>query len=181
MPWHHAFFLAASLLALTSAPPAVAEIYKWVDKNGVVNYGSEPPPGRSAKELPTDPATGISVVPAPPPPPTPSPRQATDERVEQLEKALAEEKAARTRQTQNENERRQAAIDQCKENRGVDCEQDPWQYDSTYAPPVGGYYRPHPIRPIQPPPYRPPPGKPRPPLEPEPKGAVTNHPKWPAR
>ena len=159
--------LAASLLALLSAPPAAAEIYKWVDEKGVVNYGTTPPSGRAAKELPKE-APGVTVVPAPPPPPPAAARNPTNERVERLENALAAEKAARDAQEQRAEERRRAAIAQCEENRGVDCEENPYQYGGYgYAPVI---VRPH-VRPpmVTPPP--PPPAKPKPPPEPR-RGVV---------
>lgn len=159
-------FYAACLLALLFAPPVGAEIYKWVDEKGVVNYGSNPPSGRAVKELPKDAATGISVVPAPPLPP-PTATNPMDERVERLEKALADEKAARQDQERRDEERRKAAIAQCEASRGVDCDQDPYQYDSSYA--TGGRVvaRPLPFRPPHHHPKPPPPGKPRPPARPE--------------
>jgi len=32
--------------------PAAAQVYKWVDENGVTHYGERPPQGRSASEVP---------------------------------------------------------------------------------------------------------------------------------
>jgi hypothetical protein len=49
--------LTASTSALVAvfciAPPANADttIYKWVDKNGVVSYSQEPPPGKDAQNV----------------------------------------------------------------------------------------------------------------------------------
>jgi hypothetical protein len=159
--------LAASLLALLPAPPAAAEIYKWVDEKGVVNYGTTPPSGRAVKELPKE-APGVTVVPAPPPLPPAAARNPTDERVERLENALAAEKAARDAQEQRAEERRRAAVAQCEENRGVDCEENPYQYGSAIAPVI---VRRHALQPpfVAPPPA--PPVKPRPPPEPR-RGVV---------
>lgn len=168
--------LAASLLVLPLAPAALAEVYKWVDEKGVVNYGTTPPAGRAVKEMPKD-SSGVSVVPAPPPPAATPPAAApnpTDARVDQLERALAAERAAREAQDQRADERRRAAIAQCEASRGVDCEENPYQ--------SGGYgYAPVIVRPhIIPPPVVTPPPPPKPKPAPEPKrGAVGKGHPWP--
>ncbi|MBL8447112.1 MAG: DUF4124 domain-containing protein [Zoogloeaceae bacterium] len=151
------FVVLATVLANS---PATAEVFKWVDEKGVVNYGSAPPPGRSAKPLSSN--SGVSVVPAPPPTPTePSaPPSAVDRRIETLEKALADEKAAREQREDRQAARRRAAIAECEANHGVDCENDPWEYDSTIVP-----VRRHGI--LHPPIYRPP-SLPKPPAPPKP-------------
>lgn len=163
-------FRAAKIALLSSLPlvaatlPVHAEIYKWVDEKGVVNYGATPPPGRSAKQLPAD-APGVTVVPGSPAPPPAAPKSATDERVERLEKAVEAEKASRADQERREDEKRKAAIAQCEANRGVDCEEDPYQtLNGGYAVPGRVIVRPHPAYPPhvhKPPP--PPPPKPKPP------------------
>lgn len=43
-------FLIGVLLAVSCAP-ALAQIYKWVDANGVTHYGEKPPETGKAKEL----------------------------------------------------------------------------------------------------------------------------------
>ena len=44
---------AALVLALIFALPAVAEVYRWVDENGVVHYTDKPPaPGAEPAKLP---------------------------------------------------------------------------------------------------------------------------------
>jgi len=46
--------LVALALVLVSAS-AAAQVYRWVDKSGTVNYSNEPPPaGAKASELPID-------------------------------------------------------------------------------------------------------------------------------
>lgn len=155
--------LLSSLLALLAAPGVRAEVYKWVDEKGVVNYGTTPPPGKSAKQLPAG-APGVTVVPGEPvPPPAPAPaKSASDERVERLERALAAEKAQRESKEQREDDKRRAAIAQCEANRGVDCDEDPYQQlNGGYGVPSRVVVRPHPIYPPNPPP--PPPPKPKPP------------------
>lgn len=152
-------------LVLLAPPLAWSEVYKWVDDKGVVNYSSTPPAGKAAKQLPTD-APGVTVVPGTPlPPPAPA-KSKTEERVEKLEKALEAEKASRESEAQREVDRRKAAVAECEANRGIDCEQDPYQaLNRSYVlpgrvihPNRPDYYPPRP-----PPP--PPPPKPTPPKE----------------
>ncbi len=47
--------------------PATAQVYKWVDDNGVTHYGERPPQGRKSAELthPPDPQPAPETV-APP-------------------------------------------------------------------------------------------------------------------
>src|SRR5262249_44829791 len=50
----------ASLLALAAAP-VLAQVYKWVDEKGVVNYSNEAPADRKATQL--DPkAARVSII-----------------------------------------------------------------------------------------------------------------------
>lgn len=140
-------------LLLAAAPLAHGEVYKWVDEKGVVNYGGTPPPGSAAKALPSH-DSRLTVVPAPPPPsikPAPSP-STTDKRVEELEKALAEEKAARHDRESRELERLKSAIADCEANKGIDCEGDPYQRAQTFILPRQRFIpqHPHPKPPPQP-------------------------------
>ena len=175
--------LATGLVAALLATPATAELYKWVDEKGVVNYSSTPPPGRPAKELPQD-GSGLSVVPAPPPPPPAAPRTHSDERVEKLEETLQRERAARQAQEQAAEDSLRAAIAQCEQNRGVDCEENPYQYaDGGYGYGYGSY--PDVRRPIRRHPDDMPVVKPRPathpkiPPKPARTGPAASHPSAP--
>ncbi|WP_341961988.1 DUF4124 domain-containing protein [Pseudomonas sp. RC10] len=57
--------LAATLtLAAGSTASQAAQIYKWVDAQGVTHFDAQPPVGQSAQELETQKA----VTPPPPPP-----------------------------------------------------------------------------------------------------------------
>jgi hypothetical protein len=71
------------LAAFMACSPVAAQTYKWVDKDGVTNYGPKPPPGRAAQlvdtqsrnsidtgELPkrAEPDPRHEAVAAPPPP-----------------------------------------------------------------------------------------------------------------
>lgn len=51
-----------ALLALLAAAGAQAEVYKWVDEDGVTHYSQQPPPGGDARVI----QPGISAPPEPP-------------------------------------------------------------------------------------------------------------------
>ncbi len=48
--------LIGLLIALAAGVSAAAETYKWVDENGVINYGEKPPADRPAKPVDTQPS-----------------------------------------------------------------------------------------------------------------------------
>ena len=50
---------ALCLLILSIAAPAGAQLYRWVDDKGVVNYGEKPPAGRTATPVNAQPAGTI--------------------------------------------------------------------------------------------------------------------------
>src|SRR5688500_3499703 len=52
------------LLAIV-AVPALAQTYRWVDENGVTNYGPKPPAGRPAQPVDTQPRNTIDTAPVP--------------------------------------------------------------------------------------------------------------------
>jgi hypothetical protein len=59
-----AVFLGAVLCATATSPVAVAQMYRWVDENGVVNYGDRPPPVRAkGARTVSESAGSLSVVP----------------------------------------------------------------------------------------------------------------------
>jgi hypothetical protein len=49
--------------ALATAVPASAQVYRWVDDRGVINYASKPPDGRAAVRIDQQ-ESRISVIPA---------------------------------------------------------------------------------------------------------------------
>jgi len=53
--------LATLLLCFTTA--ASAEVYRWVDSQGRVQYSDQPPPGTNSKKVDTKPATGSQSSP----------------------------------------------------------------------------------------------------------------------
>lgn len=118
-----------------AATPALAQIYKWVDDRGVVNYGNQPPDNRKAKELDTS-AITLSVYEAP------KPRQGAEatrsevaslgNKIDRLERQLEAERQARQYAAEADARAIQMAYDQCVAERGVDCN---GIYDGIY--PVG--------------------------------------------
>jgi hypothetical protein len=68
------WMILAATLALTigSAPSQAAQIYKWVDAQGVTHFDAQPPAGQPAQEIDVQ-------KPAPPPPSAPKEPDATVE------------------------------------------------------------------------------------------------------
>ncbi|MBS1137522.1 MAG: hypothetical protein H6R11_1476, partial [Proteobacteria bacterium] len=83
----------ALILVALFAAPAGAEIYKWVDEKGVVNYSESPPPkGRARVITPEGPPVSVYT------PPVPRESDAAERelkgRVSDLEQTLARERQA---------------------------------------------------------------------------------------
>lgn len=58
--------LAVLAIALALAPAALAQLYKWVDKDGRVTYSDQPPPAQQSKQLNISTGTtGAAAAPAP--------------------------------------------------------------------------------------------------------------------
>ncbi len=78
---------AAALLLLatlgTLAPPAAAQIKRWVDERGVVHYSDAPPPPRA-------PAAGAVTELPPMAPPSPTDRAAAAQRLQHYREQLTE-------------------------------------------------------------------------------------------
>lgn len=91
--------LIAFAAALAFAGGALAQQYKWVDKDGRVRYGDVPPPGVNAKPLrapsgPATPAPGATAKEAGNKPLTPA-QQEAEFRKRRLEAEKAQEKQAK--------------------------------------------------------------------------------------
>ena len=48
-----AFYLLCTTLVFSSLPIAAAEVYKWVDENGLTHYGAQPPKNTKASKIKT--------------------------------------------------------------------------------------------------------------------------------
>ncbi len=169
-------FLVSVFIAFFCLHPLhAADLVKWVDAKGRVNYGTEAPPG--AKVLPMDSGGSVSVVqgfemPAKPPV---SQQQIDDStrRIEVLERQVARERSARIEnelaQEEEKLQRARARAD-CEARHRTTCTEDGEPISKQYI--VG----PHHVRPqppvvvVVPPPPPPDGGKPivRPPPPPEP-------------
>lgn len=145
--------LVVIVLGTITPTMALAEIYKWVDEKGIVNYGSEPPKGARKTEKLDAKVPTVSIV---------SPNaaasltgakyadQALRQRVERLERDLEDERRTRAAaaQTYDETEqlRLRQAREQCERERRVDCNVDPFgtRYGTGWviAPAVGTRIRP---------------------------------------
>jgi hypothetical protein len=121
------FRSAAAAIALVAAVPAWAQIYKWVDEKGVVNYSSRPPAGRKSTVLDPN-SVSVSTY-----TPDESLTQASRAKPSATERALAERVASLERRLEAERYSRQlladaqtramdARFEQCLRDRRVDCE-----------------------------------------------------------
>ena len=128
----------ASALAL-AAPPLLAQVYKWVDEKGVVNYSNEPPANAKATQL--DPkASRLSIIGADDalkkraPVPIAS-ESALAEKIDRLERKLDAERYARNAADAQVQAAADSWYQQCLRDRRIDCDyagMDP--YYSGYGP-----------------------------------------------
>lgn len=139
---------SASLL-LMLAITASAEVYRWVDEQGVVNYGSRPPAGSKAKQVDAE-AAPLSVVPAPAKPASAASgaaeQAALRARVRNLEAQVEEQRRQRAMLQAAESERLDQARADCEAQRRLNCDSDPY---GLYEPTViaGPLLRPIVVRP----------------------------------
>lgn len=94
-------------------------IYRWVDRDGRVNYGGQPPPGVKAEMLERG---GVTVVPAVPA--RPAEAADTTRRIERLESALEQEKRLRREaeeRVEDEREAQEQAL-RAREKARAECE-----------------------------------------------------------
>jgi len=104
------------MAALAVAAAAHAQQFKWVDKNGKVQYGDTPPPGAKV--------TPLKAPAAPPAPPTlPAAAAAKDSATKGPQKALTPEEAFRKRQEdQKKAAEKSAAADKEATEKKQNCE-----------------------------------------------------------
>jgi hypothetical protein len=163
-----------SVIALCAcAVGAQAEVYKWIDADGKVQYGDAPPKNVKAKVV----SGGVTVVPATVVPQAPAPKPTPDSPPANGAAQAVATGAADRKPDSNpapvsapqdpalaaRAEARAKAIERCKQNRGTDCENEAdAQYSGEpaigYAPgAIPGWSQP-PIRPSHrpvPPPTKP--------------------------
>ncbi len=142
------FVRSSTLVIVLLAPaPALAQVYKWVDDRGVVNYSSQPPADRKSARL--DP-NSVSVS-------TYAPDEKLTRTVQAIpsvnERALAGRIASLERKLEAERYSRQVLADaqarsmegrfeQCLRDRRVDCDYAGLDYYAPYGPTVV-IFRPH--------------------------------------
>lgn len=102
----HFFHICLLILLGSSLIPAAAEMYKWTDANGNTIYSQTPPPEEFKQQSKT-------IAPLPPPTGGIKPRTSLEERMEALNKRLAERE-------QRDQEKQQAKEKQAK--RLADCQ-----------------------------------------------------------
>ncbi|MDP5239762.1 DUF4124 domain-containing protein [Uliginosibacterium sp. 31-16] len=157
---------------------AQAEIYKWVDADGKIQYGDVPPKGTQTKKV----SGGVTVVPAivvPPPAPAEpaAPRKsvAKDEAGEVrgggISPSAEASEPADTRVSDPRAERRKQLIEQCQRERRGNCENEADNQLNNPPVVIPGWNQP-PIRPA----HRPvPPPRPQPaPQQSEPAASVSS-------
>ena len=116
-----------SVLSFAAATPALAQVYKWVDERGVVNYSNEAPADRKATQL--DPKNSrVSVIGSD----DSTKRTATAEssvservlaeKVDRLERKLDAERYARNAADAQAQSAADASYQQCLRDRRVDCD-----------------------------------------------------------
>jgi hypothetical protein len=118
-----------ALTALLAAPPVAAQLYKWVDENGVTNYSNQPPANpKAAKNLrPVEDRLSVYS-------PDEGLTQAIDDarqksqqrqsqraRIDNLETQLQDERRVREQATAAAARETQLAYEKCVADRRVDC------------------------------------------------------------
>jgi len=150
---------ALVIVLLAPAPASWAQVYKWVDDKGVVNYSSEPPIDRKSALLDPNSVSVSAYAPdervtrAAPTMPKVKER-ALEERIASLERKLDAERYARLSLADAQARALERQVEQCLRDRRIDCDyagSDP--YTTPYGPTVVVFQprlRTHPIVPIRP-------------------------------
>ena len=89
-----------------------AEVYKWVDADGVTHYSQQPPEAGAAQEIPVP---GPAAAPVPQDDATPKPA-AADRRTEELTDEIRARRAEEDRQQAETDQQRAAACEQMRNN-----------------------------------------------------------------
>jgi phage tail sheath protein FI len=129
-------FIRSSTLAavLLAAAPVWAQVYKWVDDKGVVNYSSQPPANRKSALL--DPNSVSVSTYTPEDTPTRAETNASvrmlTERIASLERKLEAERYTRQNLAEAQTTALERRHEQCLRDRRIDC--DHAGIDPYYAP-----------------------------------------------
>ena len=133
----HALVLSAGLAAGIAVTPVSAEIYKWVDADGVTHYSDQTPAkGKSAKKPEVVPER-LSVYSSSPAPSSllapvsySNPDPGLRDRIDALERQLQAERQARDYMAAGDARALLAAYERCLADRRVDCD----AYGGLYPP-----------------------------------------------
>jgi hypothetical protein len=144
-------------LALVAAAPAGAQVYKWVDDKGVVNYSGDPPANRKSAQLDPN-SVSVSVYAT-----DKSSAQAAGsgganerllgQRIESLERRLDAERYSRQLAADAEEKALALQYEQCVRDRRVDCDYGGYDRYPLYGPALVFFrprFRPRPIVPTLP-------------------------------
>jgi hypothetical protein len=150
------FILSSALASVfLAAAPCSAQVYKWVDDKGVVNYSNEAPANRSSKLL--DPKSVRVSTYATDPQKQPATtlaganESALSEKIDRLERKLDAERYARNLSDAQMRTAADSRYEQCLRDRRIDCDyagMDPYPYyDTPYYYGTAVLVRPHQVRP----------------------------------
>jgi hypothetical protein len=116
------WLLAAGL----ATAPAFAQVYRWTDERGSVNYGSKPPPNARNVSVMREDEGRVSTVPGVPPELVSSQQERADQRrIDRLERDLDAQRRANRAQSGSaggSSLEYQAWREQCLAERRVDCD-----------------------------------------------------------
>jgi hypothetical protein len=119
--------MTALLFVLLCCGPiqtATAQVYKWVDENGVTHYGERPPQNQKAQTVGTKPATAPMAVPAPDSPSAkpPDSGDVQQQNIEFQRRRIERERKAEQelKQAQDKRKRCNLARDDLKQAEGSD-------------------------------------------------------------
>ena len=140
-------FFASAVLFLAPAL-ASAQVYKWVDEKGVVNYSSQPPIERKATLLDPNSVSVSSYTPdetlTRAATTTPSANErALAERIASLERKLDAERYSRQVLADAQARAQEMRFEQCLRDRRLDCDYAGFDPYFAYGPTVV-VFRPHP-------------------------------------
>jgi hypothetical protein len=139
--------LALTLLgaAAAAAGAAHAQVYKWTDERGVVNYSSSPPPAGRTGKVVNEESGRVSTIPTElPPAAAGSAERGLRERVERLEQENAAQRQATAANDAAAQEAYRRWLEQCRADRRTDCDS---PYPTYHDPGYGIVYPPGYIRP----------------------------------
>ncbi|MEQ1516074.1 MAG: DUF4124 domain-containing protein [Usitatibacteraceae bacterium] len=105
-------FIAAAILLATAT--VAAQVYKWVDKDGKVQYGDTPPPASATKVE----AKKVDAPPPPPPAVAATPSKSLQEQAKDYEKRKTDA-AAKSKKNESEQQNEAVKASACSEARGA--------------------------------------------------------------